>query len=172
MLTVDLDADVRFQVEHGMVEDTLVTFLWQLNDQIIGEVDAVTIHFSDVMDTNVTVRVTAQEVEESRSWHVRIIEPEMAGNTFSEPYRFQLEKPYPNPFNNTTEITFTLRNPGNVSLYILDLNGQEIAKLVNSSLTAGKYTTTWDAGDTSCGMYFVRLNAGGEERIGKLMLVR
>ncbi len=88
------------------------------------------------------------------------------------PDEFRLDQAYPNPFNSVTEITFHLRDPGKVSLSIFDLNGREISKLVNSNLSAGLHTTTWDAGDMSSGMYLVRLSAGGQERIGKLMLVR
>ena len=88
------------------------------------------------------------------------------------PSDFGLTSIYPNPFNSTTEITFSLSDPGRVTLSVFDLTGREISKLVNSNLKAGHHTTTWDATDISSGMYLVRLNSDGQETIGKLMLVR
>ena len=88
------------------------------------------------------------------------------------PKDFSLESAYPNPFNSLTEIAYNLSETGKVTISIFDLNGREISQLVNSTLTAGRHVTSWDAKGMSSGMYLIRLNAGGMERIGKLMLVR
>ncbi|HTY37251.1 MAG TPA: right-handed parallel beta-helix repeat-containing protein [Bacteroidota bacterium] len=77
------------------------------------------------------------------------------------PMGFAIEPNYPNPFNPSTEIHYSLADAGNVSLVIYDILGREIATLANGSQPAGRYTVTWNSQSSgipvSSGMYFARL---------------
>ncbi|MEX2605312.1 MAG: T9SS type A sorting domain-containing protein [Gracilimonas sp.] len=79
---------------------------------------------------------------------------------------------YPNPFNPTTNITFTLPNRSQVSLVVYDLLGREVATLVNEILPAGKQTARFDASNLANGVYLYKLRAGNQEIIRKMTLIK
>ena len=76
------------------------------------------------------------------------------------PTEFSLEANYPNPFNPTTAISYQLSASSNVDLSIFDMNGKEVATLVNGSKPVGYHSVKWDASNVSSGIYFYRLQAG------------
>ncbi|MDP2886344.1 MAG: T9SS type A sorting domain-containing protein [Ignavibacteria bacterium] len=76
------------------------------------------------------------------------------------PTECALSQNFPNPFNPTTEITFSLSAKVRATLRIYDMLGREIATLLDDEKSPGKYTVKWDAGKNSSGVYFYRLIAG------------
>lgn len=88
------------------------------------------------------------------------------------PERFALMQNFPNPFNPTTQIPFSIRSSGLVSLKVFDLMGREVAKLVHESLPPGTYETSFDASGLASGVYYYRLEAGAFMQTKKLVLVR
>ncbi len=86
---------------------------------------------------------------------------------------FVLNEAFPNPFNPTTNIDFSLATAGPASLKVYDLLGREVASLFDSPAEAGRfYRATWDAAGMPSGMYFVRLSSGGNAEMKRLMLVK
>ncbi len=79
---------------------------------------------------------------------------------------------YPNPFNSTTTIGYSLPMAGNVSLAVYDLSGREVARLAEGVKPAGTYEAVWTADGMSSGVYVVTLNAGGVSAREKVVLVR
>jgi photosystem II stability/assembly factor-like uncharacterized protein len=90
----------------------------------------------------------------------------------SFPRSFALENAYPNPFNATTRIRFSVPEDGPVRLAVFDVRGAEIAVLVNGHLPAGDMEVRWDAVRNPSGMYLIRLTAGGRQQTRKVALVR
>ena len=93
------------------------------------------------------------------------ISPEIIGienNTVSIPKDYSLYQNYPNPFNPSTKIKFDLPNSSNVKLYVYDMLGREVAKLVDSKLDAGSYSYNWDASSYSSGIYFYRIETSSQ----------
>lgn len=88
------------------------------------------------------------------------------------PASFGLEQNYPNPFNPSTEIRYSLASPGQVSLKIFNMIGQEVAVLVNDVQQAGSHQIRWDAGGLPSGNYFYRLDAGGAVSTKRMTLVK
>ncbi len=86
--------------------------------------------------------------------------------------RFALHAAYPNPFNPSTNITFTLPEEQSVRLAVYNLSGREVAVLTNSRLPKGAHTYTFDASDLSGGMYFVRLQSGSMVESRKITLIK
>ncbi|HXX65023.1 MAG TPA: FlgD immunoglobulin-like domain containing protein, partial [Bacteroidota bacterium] len=88
---------------------------------------------------------------------------------------------YPNPFNPTTQIRFSLPNVSTVSLVVYNILGQRIATLASGLAAAGEHVVTWNGRDqagraVSSGVYFYRLQATGSEgtftNIKKMLLLK
>lgn len=68
----------------------------------------------------------------------------------------------PNPFNNTSTITYSLDKEGQVQLSVLDLMGRQVTVLVNAQLAAGNYRTPFNAQGLAAGVYWVKLVHNGK----------
>lgn len=79
---------------------------------------------------------------------------------------------FPNPFNQSTTISFNLASKSKVSLVVLNANGQEVASIESNDLPAGNYTRQWDASGFPPGMYYYRLQAGTLVETKKLVLLK
>jgi hypothetical protein len=88
------------------------------------------------------------------------------------PITFQLFQNFPNPFNPTTTIQYSVPNTEYVNLKIYDILGREAASLVDETRAPGTYRVIWDASGFSSGVYFYWLKAGGFAETKKLVLVR
>lgn len=69
---------------------------------------------------------------------------------------------YPNPFNPSAKITYSLAKPGMVELTLFDMNGRHIRTLVREFRTAGSQQIDLDTRGLSAGIYFVRLQFEGK----------
>jgi hypothetical protein len=85
---------------------------------------------------------------------------------------FQLGQNYPNPFNPATKIRYSI--PGNefVSLKIFDLQGNEVAVLVDRMQIPGVYEIVFDGKELPSGIYQYRLQAGRLCEVKKLILIK
>jgi hypothetical protein len=88
------------------------------------------------------------------------------------PGMFWLGQNFPNPFNPSTEISFSVGSREVVSLRVYDLLGREIATLVNEELPAGVYRVRWEAKNVAGGVYYYSLRAGNYHEVKKMVLVR
>jgi predicted GH43/DUF377 family glycosyl hydrolase len=79
---------------------------------------------------------------------------------------------YPNPFNPSTTIRYSLAQAGHVSLKIFNLAGQEIATLVDGKQNAGEHHVQWQAAGVPSGVYFYQLRAGEKVETRKMILAR
>ncbi len=92
--------------------------------------------------------------------------------THQLPTRFHLDEPYPNPFNPTTTVKFSVPQSGFVSIKVYDLIGNEVSTLVNSDFTSGNHNVQWDGSGQTTGIYFVRMESGGFVQTKKVMLLK
>ncbi len=88
------------------------------------------------------------------------------------PVAFGLLRAWPNPFNPSTEISFTLSEPGLVNLRVLDLLGRDLTVLHESMLDRGEHQLRLDAAGWPSGVYICNLEAGGQHQAIKLTLLR
>ena len=85
---------------------------------------------------------------------------------------------YPNPFNPTTRIVFSIERDGPVTLAIYDIAGRRVRVLANAErMEAGPHTFSWDGLDdggrrVSSGVYVCRMQAGGQSSAMKMVLLR
>ena len=83
-----------------------------------------------------------------------------------------LNNSYPNPFNPSTTVSFSIPVEMNVDLKVYDISGRVVSELMSGMQSQGLYEITWDAGNNASGLYFVRLVAGSEMHTQKIMLVK
>jgi hypothetical protein len=76
------------------------------------------------------------------------------------PTTFALSQNFPNPFNPSTTIGYSIPQAGNVTLKLYDMLGREVATLVEGMKEAGRHTLKFDGSRFSSGAYFYRLQAG------------
>ncbi|RPI13756.1 MAG: T9SS C-terminal target domain-containing protein [Ignavibacteriae bacterium] len=73
------------------------------------------------------------------------------------PNSFFLQQNFPNPFNNTTVITYNIQYPSYISLKIYNMLGNEIEKLIEGKQNPGTYQINWNADKYSSGIYFYQI---------------
>jgi subtilisin family serine protease len=89
----------------------------------------------------------------------------------------RLAQNHPNPFNPSTRIAFSVADPGHVELGVYDLSGRLVRTLVSGQRGVGDYHVTWDGrnaegGRAPSGLYFYRLQTGGQTISRKMTLVK
>jgi hypothetical protein len=84
---------------------------------------------------------------------------------------------YPNPFNPSTQIRFTLNRPAQTSVRIYNLRGELVNELQNGRLNAGEHVATWNGADANrrsaaSGVYLYRVSIDGRETTGKMLMMK
>jgi len=93
------------------------------------------------------------------------------------PKAYSLKQNFPNPFNPTTEIAYTLPEKGMVRLAIYNMLGQKVRTLVAANQDANNYRVTWNGLDDNglmvpSGIYFYTLNANSFNSTKKMVFVK
>ena len=93
------------------------------------------------------------------------------------PKEFSLGHNYPNPFNPSTTIPFTITEPGLAVVTIYDISGREIRQILNESLRSGFYSTIWDGKNSngvpvSSGVYYYGLKTKTFNSFKKMILIK
>jgi hypothetical protein len=93
------------------------------------------------------------------------------------PERYELFPNYPNPFNPSTTIRYSIKEKGFIRITIYNILGQAVRSLVNQELDAGIYSTVWNGQDNnghpvSSGTYLYILAAGGHRFSQRMMLLK
>ena len=88
------------------------------------------------------------------------------------PDNFKLKNAYPNPFNPSTTISYSINNYEYVNVAIYNMGGQLVAELINSNQSAGNYSIVWHASNQPSGIYFVKLSVGNQIATQKILLVK
>ncbi len=86
--------------------------------------------------------------------------------------RFNLGRNYPNPFNPTTTIVFSLAKQSHARLEVFDATGKRLSTLVDEQMSAGDHRVTWQPFNLASGVYFARLTAEGKTAVTRMVLVR
>lgn len=81
-------------------------------------------------------------------------------------------KNYPNPFNPTTTISYSLPNTGFVKLTVYDRIGREVMVLVDENKQQGTYTVEFNAANLPSGIYFYRIKTAEKTEVRKMILAK
>lgn len=150
----------------------------QDSNEVLFELPANTTSFTDTTVKNAkTYRYTIQSFNDqvTSEWTPEIeiqIDGTVAINP-SVPFTFNLEPNYPNPFNPSTKIRYSVGETSSVSLKVYNILGEIIQILVDEEKEAGQYSKTFDASGLPSGIYFLRMtsSSGFDEKI-KMQLIK
>ena len=90
----------------------------------------------------------------------------------SSPADYSLTQNYPNPFNPATSIRFTLAKRDNVELKVYDIQGEEVATLINGSMNSGSHEVSFNAGNLASGVYIYRIKTSSFTQSRKMTVLK
>ncbi|MBL7052960.1 MAG: T9SS type A sorting domain-containing protein, partial [Candidatus Marinimicrobia bacterium] len=98
-------------------------------------------------------------------------------NAVNLPDDYALAQNYPNPFNPSTAIQFALPEDAQARIVIYDLQGREVAELLNDNLSAGYHEVKWNGLNSlnqsvASGIYFYELQTAAFHQVKKMVLMR
>ncbi|GAB6282848.1 MAG: hypothetical protein STSR0008_15980 [Ignavibacterium sp.] len=88
------------------------------------------------------------------------------------PTSFELNQNFPNPFNPTTTIRFSLPEAGFVKLIVYNILGEEVKTLVDGFRNVGTYNVQWNASNLASGIYIYRLQTEKFVEMKKMILMK
>lgn len=116
--------------------------------------------------------------EPSNFFIINVIPQVSTDNPEIKPLTTQLISNYPNPFNPSTEIKFSLAESGNINLEIFNAKGQRIRSIINNQFyNSGFFSTTWDGKDENSNpcpssVYFYRLTTSKNSSVKKMLMIK
>ena len=113
-------------------------------------------HKSPLVWDSVSVNITLTGVSENQN----------------HPLEYKLYSNYPNPFNPSTTIRYSIPEASFTSIKIYDVIGNEVSSLVNENKPAGLYDVQFNASDLSSGIYFYTIQAGSFKETKKMILLK
>jgi hypothetical protein len=87
-------------------------------------------------------------------------------------FTYSLGHNYPNPYNPSTTINYSLERSGLVELDVFDILGSRVALLVNEHREEGHHSVVFNATNLSSGIYFYRIKSGGFVQTKKMILIK
>jgi hypothetical protein len=88
------------------------------------------------------------------------------------PTVYDLVQNFPNPFNPSTSVRFSIPEAGLVTLKVFNMLGEEVTTLVNEFKNAGNYNVQFNASGLTSGVYVYRISAGNYTASKKMMLMK
>ncbi|MBT4332526.1 MAG: T9SS type A sorting domain-containing protein, partial [Candidatus Cloacimonetes bacterium] len=135
--------------------------------------------FDNIPFTTYKFYITAinqQGMESDPSETVEYTTVDADGNII--PVTTQLNGNYPNPFNPTTSISFSVAQTSSfVNVEIFNIKGQRVKQLVNEILSTGNHVTVWNGKDdnnkqAASGIYFYKMKTGEFQQSKKMLLLK
>ncbi len=105
--------------------------------------------------------------EYAAAWQVTFVSAES-----NAPIRYNLSQNYPDPFNPTTTINYTVPKNSFVIIRVYDILGNEVTTLVNEEKSVGNYNVQFNGSNLASGIYFYSMHAGNYVETKKLILMK
>ncbi|MCP4631291.1 MAG: T9SS type A sorting domain-containing protein [candidate division Zixibacteria bacterium] len=79
---------------------------------------------------------------------------------------------HPNPFNNSTTISFNINNSGHVTVDVFNILGNKVDRIDDRIMSAGQHQVVWSAEEQPSGVYIYKIQSGGQVGYGKMSLMK
>lgn len=96
----------------------------------------------------------------------------LQGSVYKNPGQFRLIKNYPNPFNGSTQIEFSLDKPHSIHFSIYNLSGEKLVDLDKGAFPTGQNRINWTPENLSSGLYFYSIETGKEYMMGRALYIK
>jgi hypothetical protein len=112
------------------------------------------------------------------TWRIEVIGTPLEGVTETPtPMDYAINGVYPNPFNSTMVVEYTVPSPSNVRFEVYDISGRKVRTLLDDEMDTGSHRIIWDgtAGDgvtLASGVYFIRMVSGDQIRAVRATLLK
>jgi len=146
---------------------SIETYDWEDLEELFPTLD-----IGSYLDLKLVVTDNVEESEYDIVYDLEVVEAQKKISSEQLPKDFKLEQNYPNPFNPVTTINFQLPKASNVTLVIYNIQGREVARLVDGYVQAGYHSITWDASTAASGIYIYRLQAGEFSDTKRMLLIK
>ncbi len=150
---------VTFSVDVNDVDSELV-YEWKIDNEVVeGEAsDTLNYVFDNVGEYTVKCYASDSDFTVIATWNVNIA----VSNDVEVVTSNNLSQNIPNPFNPSTNISFSLKKNSNVSINVYNIKGQKVRTLVSDKYNQGNHTVVWNGLDddnrpVSSGVYFYRM---------------
>ena len=177
-LPEDCASEIQFSIEH-IVNDTLHIVYILDRDAGIYEYNDGTLQESKVVYQKIPANLIPAEPLITQ-FSIRTGPPTDIRDVAytSNPRKLLISQNYPNPFNAQTTITYMLPASSEVSLYIFDITGRVVRKLVETQCQeAGAHKLVWDGTDSSgksvsTAIYFYELQVQNRKFVKSMILIK
>jgi autotransporter-associated beta strand protein len=161
-----------FDVERGTMLNTALTMQWQKIGFVQGAGTSNAPHEYSFTDKNIPsgrYDYRLKQIDRDGLFkYSQSVEVEVE----NAPHAFSLSQNYPDPFNPTTTINYSLPSDEKVRLAVYDILGNEVGVLVNGEQTAGSYQAAFSGANLASGIYFYKLESSGQTIIKKMILLK
>jgi hypothetical protein len=143
-------------------------------DSVLAAIDYLTV--AELASDRAKVNGLTDDIrEQTRQAYERLNSFQSDKSLMGEDYT--LSGAYPNPFNNTTTIHFSLKEDAQVKLTVYDMMGQEVTTLVSGNRNAGTHSVIWNGMNrsgvpVSSGTYYYRIETDNFTQVKKMTLVK
>lgn len=116
--------------------------------------------------------VVPSQINHFMTVHMGVATSNTGNNNTNPIHEFRLTDAFPNPFNPSTTISFTIPKNSDVKLCIYNIAGQHIADIIDGNLTEGQHQAVWNAANCPSGIYFVNLRSDNYQAVQKIVLLK
>jgi hypothetical protein len=118
-----------------------------------------------------TMDVDSETTYPMDMWLVKLT-PEMSVPNAPIPQRICFLSNYPNPFNSTTVLQFTVPRTSRVMIRAFDVLGREVGTIADAVYSTGEYSISWHCPGSASGVYWIRMSGDGFQQVRKTILLR
>ena len=169
------DSTLQFSLLPFNPESDSLKFSWLL-DGTVRETDTLdnfSFTFSQTGQHQVSGILLDGVEGDTVSWTVTVEDPGEVGKSASgQVNKLELLSAYPNPFNSTTTIRFTVPSSLSSSLTLHDPSGRQVRECLSAEVWVGEHTYLLNGEDLPAGIYLIRLNVEGASSVRKIVLIR
>ena len=131
------------------------------------------LNFNSAPDSVIfTILVDENSPEDENFYKISLTNTALSINKELIPDKYSISNIYPNPFNPSTTILFSIPEYGFTTINIFDNNGRKLETVANKFLNAGDFSIIWNAFDYPSGIYLIRMECGMFAQTQKMVLIK
>lgn len=173
-LSVPCDSSLSFLLIPTNADSGVTHYSWRVGNELL-ELDAteVTFQFPEVGYCSVYGIARVGDEVDSIRWGVTVLPPDDVASRTNQTLSTSLEvSAFPNPFNSSTTINYSLPRPGRYAIDIIDIQGRLVTRLSDGWREAGSYREALNGDGLPNGRFLVRLNDGSNSLTNPITVLK